>query len=109
MQKSILLVEDDADIRDAIAYLLTDEGYEVACASNGREALSYLHDGLTPSLILLDMMMPGMDGISFREAQALEPALASIFTQRTRTSLMTMGLPSLKVSPGRHPGHYGWP
>jgi CheY-like chemotaxis protein len=78
MQKSILVVEDDIDIRESIAYLLQDEGYEVACAGDGREALSYLHDGHTPSLILLDMMMPGMDGIEFREAQQQEPDLASI-------------------------------
>lgn len=78
MQKSILVVEDDADIRESIAYLLADEGYDVACAGDGREALTYLHEGHTPSLILLDMMMPHMDGLAFREAQQQEPALASI-------------------------------
>jgi CheY-like chemotaxis protein len=78
MQKSILVVEDDIDIRESLAYLLADEGYEVACAGDGREALSYLHDGHTPSLILLDIMMPGMDGLAFREAQQQEPALAAI-------------------------------
>lgn len=78
MQKSILVVEDDTDIRESLAYLLADEGYDVACAVDGREALSYLHDGHTPSVILLDMMMPEMDGLSFREAQQQEPALASI-------------------------------
>jgi CheY-like chemotaxis protein len=78
MQKSILVVEDDIDIREAIAFLLTDEGYEVACACDGNEALTYLHEGHTPALILLDIMMPGMDGYAFREAQKQEPAIAGI-------------------------------
>lgn len=78
MHKSILVVEDDTDIREAIAFLLTDEGYDVACASDGFEALSYLHEGHVPTLILLDIMMPGMDGYAFREAQNQEPALAAI-------------------------------
>lgn len=78
MQKSILVVEDDIDIREAIALLLADEGYEVACVGDGSEALSYLHEGHTPALILLDIMMPGMDGYAFREAQQMEPELARI-------------------------------
>lgn len=78
MQKSILVVEDDIDIREAIALLLADEGYEVACACDGSEALTYLHEGHTPALILLDIMMPVMDGYAFREAQKMEPALAAI-------------------------------
>ena len=78
MQKSILVVEDDIDIREAIAFLLTDEGYDVACACDGNEALSYLHEGHKPALIVLDIMMPGMDGYAFREAQRLEPAIAEI-------------------------------
>ena len=78
MSKSILVVEDDTDIREAMAVLLTDEGYDVACACGGREALCYLHDGHTPSLILLDVMMPDMDGYAFCAAQKLDPSLAAI-------------------------------
>lgn len=59
----ILLVEDDDDIRDAVAELLRDEGYEVHEVENGAEALAYLHQAeREPSLILLDLMMPVLDG-----------------------------------------------
>src|SRR5262245_46695358 len=78
MSKSILLVEDDTDIREALSYLLADQGYDVACAEDGQEALSYLHSGHKPAIILLDLMMPRMDGYQFRAAQRSEPEIASI-------------------------------
>jgi CheY-like chemotaxis protein len=76
--KSILLVEDDELIRGAMKMVLEWEGYRVLCAGNGQEALDCLRQGQTPSLILLDMMMPVCDGEQFREAQKQDPALASI-------------------------------
>jgi CheY-like chemotaxis protein len=75
---TILVVEDDADIRSALCAILEDEGYRVARAANGQEALGLLHAGLRPSVILLDLMMPVMDGSDFRAAQLREPELASI-------------------------------
>jgi CheY-like chemotaxis protein len=78
MSKSILLIEDDTDVREVLSYLLLDQGYDVACAVDGQEALSYLHAGLKPSIIVLDLMMPGMNGYEFRDAQRREPELASI-------------------------------
>lgn len=59
--EDILVVDDDADIRDAVAELLVAEGYRVRTASNGAEALERLHTAL-PSLVLLDLMMPVMSG-----------------------------------------------
>ncbi|PCC73902.1 Response regulator receiver domain-containing protein [Nannocystis exedens] len=59
----ILLVEDDADIRDVVAELLRGEGYDVHGAENGEQALAYLHEAeREPCLILLDLMMPVVDG-----------------------------------------------
>lgn len=75
---AILIVEDDADIRDALKCLLRLEGYTTATASDGAEALGLLRSGLRPSLILLDLMLPGKDGFQFRRDQLSEPTLSAI-------------------------------
>jgi two-component system OmpR family response regulator len=62
----ILVVDDDEAIQDFISASLTDEGYEVAVAGNGQSALQLAQD-FRPSLILLDMRMPGMNGENFLE------------------------------------------
>ncbi|HVO21834.1 MAG TPA: response regulator [Anaeromyxobacter sp.] len=74
----ILLVEDDSALRETLADVLTDLGYQVACACNGQEALDQLGRGLPPDLIVLDLVMPVMDGWAFREAQRRAPSLAAI-------------------------------
>ncbi len=74
----ILVVDDDADLRDALGEILLDDGYRVAAAANGREALDLLHAGLRPALILLDLRMPVCSGWQFREEQLGDPSLASI-------------------------------
>lgn len=75
---TILLVEDDPDVAEAMLDVLLDEGYDAVHASNGREALELLHGSECPSLILLDLMMPEMDGLQFREAQLRDPRIAHI-------------------------------
>jgi CheY-like chemotaxis protein len=76
----VLVVDDDLDIRNTVAGILQDEGYQVAKAGNGQEALSYLNapGSVRPRLILLDMMMPIMDGPTFRQHQEQSPDLAAI-------------------------------
>ena len=64
----MLVVDDHEDIRNTLSVALDDEGYEVRAAANGKEALAVL-DEWTPSVILLDLMMPVMDGWTFREEQ----------------------------------------
>ena len=59
---TILLVEDDFDVREALAETLRDEGYRVDCAVDGEQALDYLRGGGRPGLILLDLNMPRKDG-----------------------------------------------
>ncbi len=75
----ILVVEDDSDLRQSLAELLEGEGCEVACAKDGQDALRQL-DGPAPQAILLDLMMPGMDGWTFRSRQRADPRLARIPT-----------------------------
>jgi CheY-like chemotaxis protein len=76
--KVILIVEDTPEFRESVGDFLEDEGFDTSLAADGREALAQLHDGLKPDLILLDLMMPGMGGLEFREEQLRDPALADI-------------------------------
>lgn len=71
--RTILIVEDDRDIRDVLAEILADEGYRVLLAEDGVEGLRRLAEGPRPALILLDLMMPRMDGFAFREEQRKNP------------------------------------
>ena len=74
----ILIVEDDFDVRDMLSLVLQNEGYSVATAANGREAIEYLRGGAAPCLILLDLMMPVMNGWEFRTVQQQDPSLSPI-------------------------------
>ena len=73
----ILVVEDDPDARDEMALVLRSEGYDVAAAGDGEQALAELRRA-APALILLDLMMPVMDGFEFRVRQMQDPELAGI-------------------------------
>lgn len=75
---TVLLVDDHGDVRDGIAILLRDAGYAVVTASNGREALAALYAGLRPCLIIMDLMMPVMNGFEFRDEQLRDDRIASI-------------------------------
>jgi len=74
----VMVVEDDFAIRETLRELLEEEGYRVTQASNGAEALARLRESKTPKLILLDLMMPVMDGWEFRHAIEGDPRLADI-------------------------------
>jgi CheY-like chemotaxis protein len=75
---TILIIEDDPVMREALCTVLAREGYRVAQAANGYEALTYLNFHPAPCLILLDMLMPRMDGWRFLEAFRQTPAWATI-------------------------------
>ena len=75
----ILIVEDDLDIRESMTEILEDRGYAVSTAADGLQALQQLSDGAEkPDLILLDLMMPNMNGLEFREEQLKNVAHAAI-------------------------------
>ncbi len=76
----ILIVEDERHIREALAALLLDEGYRVALAANGQEGLQFLRSHPETDLILVDLVMPGVDGWQFRREQLRDPELALIPT-----------------------------
>ena len=75
---SVLIVDDDADIREALLDVLNDHGYPASAVANGREALDYLRGGKRPCLILLDLMMPIMNGTQFRDEQLRDPNLRDV-------------------------------
>jgi CheY-like chemotaxis protein len=65
VKKTLLIVEDDTIAREGLGLILRQEGYDVIPASNGEEALAYLRSAPRPDLILLDMLMPVLDGWHF--------------------------------------------
>lgn len=75
---NILVVEDNDDVREMMAVTLELEGHEVATAINGRDALDKLHAGRKPCLILLDLMMPMMNGWEFQSELEHDPELRDV-------------------------------
>ncbi len=76
----VMLIEDDFILRAHLAELMMIEGYVVSCAADGAEALRRLQHEPTPSLILMDIVLPHVDGIAFRQAQLRDPILSQIPT-----------------------------
>jgi CheY-like chemotaxis protein len=74
----VLVVEDDTDVREALVLLLEQEGIGALGATNGRDALDRIEEGFRPQLILLDLMMPVMDGERFLHVRMRDERLQSI-------------------------------
>jgi CheY-like chemotaxis protein len=83
--RAILVVDDDPDIRSFVCDLLAAEGYRVVAAGDGWEALSYLRGGHEPVLVLLDLLMPGLDGYRVLDELDRAPDLQ----RRCRLALMS--------------------
>jgi CheY-like chemotaxis protein len=75
---SVLIVDDHGELREELALLLEDLGYSVAQAANGQDALVSLRSAPLPGLILLDLLMPVMNGWVFRVEQRQDPMLIAI-------------------------------
>jgi len=80
MAATVLIIEDDPDTREMLTSFLQLEGFHTETASNGREALDRLSDGVEANVILLDLMMPVMDGWQFRRRQVEDARFAKIPT-----------------------------
>lgn len=79
MNKKVFVVEDDQDIREALAELLESEGYDVTTAENGQIGIDKLSQASQlPNLILLDLMMPVKDGFQFYAEKSADPHLSSV-------------------------------
>jgi CheY-like chemotaxis protein len=76
----ILVVDDDDTIRESLVDFLGDNGFPATGAVHGLDALNKLNPAEPPCLIVLDLMMPVMDGRAFRQQQLLDPVLAAIPT-----------------------------
>jgi CheY-like chemotaxis protein len=85
----IMLVEDDFMLRSSLTELLGGDGYRIECYANGIDALKRLGGPPAPDLILLDIMLPYMDGIEFREHQ-----LASAVSHIPVVVITAVGVPS---------------
>lgn len=91
--KTILIVEDDDSIRNTLKIALEFEGYQVEAGGNGKEGLNLLNQMERPCLVILDMMMPVMDGWGFLEALGQDQRLTSLpvivvtaFSERTQAT-----------------------
>lgn len=78
MPGTVLIVEDDKDLREVVSETLTEEGYTVHQATNGLQAMGMLKEGLRPCIVLLDLMMPIMDGWAFRKMQLKDEGIRDI-------------------------------
>jgi DNA-binding response OmpR family regulator len=92
LTRTILVVEDEASIADAVATRLRSEGFEVAVARDGRAGIDLCHQ-LAPDLVVLDLMLPGIDGLDVcREIQRDRPVAVLMLTARDSESDLVVGL-----------------
>ena len=78
--KTVLLVEDDADVRDSLQDILEDEGFDVVPASNGKQAIDFLtlNDPPGADLVILDLLMPMVSGWEVLQRMSSDPRLAAV-------------------------------
>ena len=79
-ERTVFIIEDDVDTREMLGKFLELEGYHVETAANGKQALDRLVEGAPACVIVLDLMMPVMDGWQFRRMQINDARLAKIPT-----------------------------
>jgi CheY-like chemotaxis protein len=101
-QAPVLIVDDDEGVREAMTVVLETSGFQAVGAADGQEAIDMLHAGMRPCLIVLDLMMPRVDGETFRRLQLSDARLADIpvlvFSARSDSERIAraLGAPSLR-------------
>lgn len=100
---AVLVVDDDAAVREALSDVLIEEGYRVLCAADGREALDLIESGEAPCLVLLDLTMPRLNGWEVLEQLAADPVLAAIpvvvLTGASASQLAALSAPAVLRKP----------
>src|SRR5688572_22150267 len=93
-RKSVLVVDDDFALRNYLFIFLTSSGLDVVTAESGEEAISHLKSGYSPSLMILDMVLPGMDGIDVlnaaKEINAFLPVIVLSGSEQAKTVVHAM-------------------
>ena len=93
LQAHVLVVDNDPAILFVLRLQLEEHGYDVTTVTSGKDALDYLHETRQPHVVLLDVVMPDMDGVQLLETLARDPALV----KHHRFALMTGGYPTLRA------------
>jgi two-component system, chemotaxis family, chemotaxis protein CheY len=75
---TVLVVDDDADTRETLGFIIRREGHNAVCLRNGHEALDYLRKSPAPDLVLLDLMMPIMNGWEFLHERRHDPRISRV-------------------------------
>lgn len=99
IRRLVLLIDDDGDLRESVSLLLEGSGFDVVTARNGAEAVVLLEGGLRPRAILLDLMMPVMNGWDFYEWQRRSPLAATPTVVYTASGLRPGALGPLQIVP----------
>lgn len=94
MRKTIMIVDDDADITTTLAEILEADGFQTVTASNGTDALRMLREGLPVHVILIDLMMPGMDGWQFLAEKQRDRGIADIAVMVMSASDLELPVPT---------------
>ena len=97
-QAPVLVIDDDEGMRVPLCRVLESDGHRTVQAADGREGLRLLREGLDPCLIIMDLMMPEVDGFAFRATQVADPRLADIPTIVLTASALTVGTNALRAT-----------
>ncbi|TAJ08331.1 MAG: response regulator [Nitrospirae bacterium] len=103
MGKQILIVDDSATMRQMVSFTLTSAGFDVVEAGDGKEAVGKLNGGVKPNLVITDLNMPNMDGISLIKAVRAMPSF-----KFTPVLMLTTESDEGKKKEGQAAGATGW-